>query len=99
MYKRMLTSPISRYSIIHRIYKLYPQRMRLPRRLHGIYIVCFLYLSFPATQLHVYKSLRLSIPKDGSIVADNVLGMYLNSLHLDMTSLVAVLVLNSNNQH
>jgi len=41
--------------------------------------------------------------KDGRIVEDRALGIYPNSvytlLHFYMTTLAAVLVLNSNNQH
>ena len=48
--------------------------------------------------------LMMSISKDGRIVEDRALGIYPNSVyirsvHLYMTSLAAVLVLNSNNQY
>ena len=37
--------------------------------------------------------------KDGPRVEDRALGIYPNSVYNNMTSLAAVLVLNSNNQH
>ena len=42
---------------------------------------------------------KLGAPKDGRIVEDRALGIYPNSVYALYTSLAAVLVLNSNNQH
>jgi len=37
--------------------------------------------------------------KDSPVIEDNALGIYPNSVYLHMTSLAALLVLNSNNQN